>query len=300
MKFPTELREALLRNVARNNLTWTGTVDPPEFYGRFFNLDKLPSTDSRFKDATGDMWQHTVNNSDWSDDEIVNDPRFSPLQLSDTAFVEFINAALDRETRVREELELLAEAIRPVIAHAGAHIVTREEFGVFEGYKVSDRPEDELQGAVAFSPPANWRNTRRFRLFISHIASDKDKAMRLKSCLIQYSIDAFVAHEDIEPTLEWQPEIERALRTMDAFLAIHTLGFAMSIWTQQEVGYAVGRGVKIISLQMGEDPTGFISKHQALGRRSRTAEQVAAEIDAILSKDTRTRNKLAAAKGSPR
>jgi hypothetical protein len=300
MKFPTELRKALLRNVARNNLTWTGTVDPPDFYGRFFNLDKLPSTDSRFKDATGDMRQHTVNNSDWSDDEIVNDPRFSPLQLSDTAFVEFINAALDRETRVREELELLAEAIRPVIAHAGAHIVTREEFGVFEGYKVSDQPEDELQGAVLLSPPANWRNTRRFRLFISHIANDKDKAMRLKSCLIQYGIDAFVAHEDIEPTLEWQPEIEKALRTMDAFLAIHTLGFALSIWTQQEVGYAVGRGVKIISLQMGEDPTGFIGKHQALGRRSRTAEQVAEEIDAILSKDTRTRNKLAAAKGSPR
>jgi len=85
---------------------------------------------------------------------------------------------------------------------------------------------------------------------------------------------------------------------MDAFLAIHTVGFAESIWTQQEVGYAVCRGVKIISLQMGENPTGFISKHQALRRGDRKAEEVAAEIDRILTKDARTRDKLRASKDS--
>jgi hypothetical protein len=243
------------------------------------------------------MWQHTVNNFDWSDNDIINDSRFNPLQLSTSDFTKFVNAALDRETRPREELEKLVEAIRPVVAHAGAHVVRREEFGVFEGYILSDQPEDQSHGATASPPPpANWLNPQRFRLFISHIAIHKDKATRLKSCLVRYGIDGFVAHEDIEPTLEWQSEIEKALRTMDAFLAIHTVGFAKSIWTQQEVGYAVGRGVKIISLQMGEDPTGFISKHQALRRGDRKAEEVAAEIDGILAKEPRTREKLRAAK----
>jgi len=64
---------------------------------------------------------------------------------------------------------------------------------------------------------------------------------------------------------------------MDAFLAIHTLGFKDSFWTQQEIGFAVGRSMKIISFKMGEDPTGFISKHQALPRRGRTAEEIARE-----------------------
>jgi hypothetical protein len=186
------------------------------------------------------------------------------------------------------------------LTHAGAHVVRREEFGVFEGYKLSDQPEDQSHGAMASSPPANWLNPQRFRVFISHIAVHKDKATRLKSCLVRYGIDGFVAHEDIEPTLEWQSEIEKALRTMDAFLAIHTAGFAKSIWAQQEVGYAVGRGVKIISLQMGEDPTGFISKHQALRRGDRKAEEIAAEIDGILAKDPRTRDKLRAAKDALR
>ena len=98
MEFSTELRKALLRNVARNGLTWSGAVDAPNFYGQFFDFEHLPSSDPRHSNAAGDMWQHPVNNSDWSDDDITNDARFSPLQLSNNDFAKFIDAALDRET----------------------------------------------------------------------------------------------------------------------------------------------------------------------------------------------------------
>jgi hypothetical protein len=56
--------------------------------------------------------------------------------------------------------------------------------------------------------------------------------------------------------------------------------------------------VKIISFKMGEDPTGFISKHQALPRRGRKAEEIAREVDAILATDPLTTGKLDAAKRS--
>src|SRR5215469_6173452 len=95
------------------------------------------------------------------------------------------------------------------------------------------------------SPSQNWVDTTRFRLFISHIAKNKDKATRLRHCLVPYEISGFVAHEDINATLEWQLEIERALYTMDAFLATHTKGFKDSYWAQQEVGFALGRGVRL-------------------------------------------------------
>ena len=84
-------------------------------------------------------------------------------------------------------------------------------------------------------PPQCWAETTRFRLFISHIAKDKDKATRLRDCLLSYEISGFVAHEDIDATLERQLEIERALYTMDALLAFHTKGFK-----EQEVGFALG------------------------------------------------------------
>ena len=83
---------------------------------------------------------------------------------------------------------------------------------------------------------------------------------------------------------------------MDAFIAIHTKGFSQSYWTQQEIGFAYARNVKIISLKMGEDPTGFISKQQALPRRDRSAEQIAKEIDKLLAEDDRTAEKLHEAK----
>lgn len=147
-------------------------------------------------------------------------------------------------------------------------------------------------------PPRNWEGTANFRLFISHLSKDKSIAIRLKECLQDYCISGFVGHEDIHPTLEWQGEIERSLDTMDAFLAIHTEGFSKSMWTQQEIGYALGKGVFIISFRMGEDPTGFISKHQALSRKGRPAEEIAIELDKLLSENERTKKQLAKAKVS--
>lgn len=164
--------------------------------------------------------------------------------------------------------------------------------------KIAQELEIETPVSIqAFSvPPRNWKGTNQFRLFISHISQDKIKATRLKECLSRFGISGFVAHEDIHPTLDWQNEIEKSLLVMDAFLTVHTVGFSQSMWTQQEIGFALGRGVKIISLRMGEDPTGFISKRQAVGRQSRKAEEIAEIIDKLLDEDEQTSKKLNAAK----
>jgi hypothetical protein len=158
--------------------------------------------------------------------------------------------------------------------------------------KIADDLEIHPDLARRYTPPRNWPDLSKFRLFISHLAAEKEKGTRLRDCLAPYNIAGFVAHQDIHPTAEWQIEIERALTTMDAFLAIHTTGFARSFWTQQEIGFAYARGVKIISLRFGEDPTGFISNKQALPRLDRTAEQIASEISTLLSDDPLTSSRL--------
>lgn len=151
------------------------------------------------------------------------------------------------------------------------------------------RPDVEHQ---PLESPGNWRGKTKFRLFISHVSAEKEKAERLRECLAPYHISGFVAHQDIHPTLEWQTEIERALQAMDAFLAVHTKGFSSSYWAQQEVGFAIARGVKIISFKLGEDPVGFISKHQALTRLNRSAEEIAGEVHKLLRSDPRTSQRL--------
>jgi hypothetical protein len=47
-----------------------------DFLGRLFDLDSLPPTDSRFKNARSDIWQHTVNNYDWEGMWVKEDGRF--------------------------------------------------------------------------------------------------------------------------------------------------------------------------------------------------------------------------------
>src|SRR5437016_12031656 len=103
-----------------------------------------------------------------------------------------------------------------------------------------------------------------YRVFLSHRVAVKAAAAKLKDRLRPFGISAFVAHRDIHPTKEWQNEIENALRSMDAFVAIRTKKFHESSWTDQEVGYALCRDVPIIALLLGATPYGFIGKFQAL------------------------------------
>lgn len=103
-----------------------------------------------------------------------------------------------------------------------------------------------------------------YRVFLSHKTEVKRETAELKDKLQVFGATSFVAHEDIHPTKTWQDEIESALASMDAFVAILTEDFHDSLWTDQEVGFALGRGVPIIALRLGRDPYGFIGKFQAL------------------------------------
>jgi TIR domain len=103
-----------------------------------------------------------------------------------------------------------------------------------------------------------------YRLFLSHKSEDKVEVGRLKKQFRKYGISAFVAHADIEPTQAWQNEIERALGSMDGLAALMTKNFHDSSWTDQEIGFALGRHVMVIAVNLGRNPYGFIGDMQAL------------------------------------
>jgi len=121
-----------------------------------------------------------------------------------------------------------------------------------------------------------------FRLFLSHKAAHKKYAGELKEKLDLRGVSCFVAHEDIEPTREWQDEIEIALHSMHALAALMTKGFSDSPWTDQEIGVAIGRGVPVIPIRSGLDPYGFIGKFQAVAGRGKAAGKLAGELYEVL------------------
>lgn len=129
--------------------------------------------------------------------------------------------------------------------------------------------------------PAFWAENY-YKLFLSHVSSYKKETAELQEALEFYGITAFVAHEDIEPTKEWQSEIEVALETMDGLAALLTPTFHDSNWTDQEIGFAIGKGVPVISVRLGLDPYGFIGKYQGMQGAGKTSRQTAKEIVQIL------------------
>ncbi|MBL4663271.1 MAG: toll/interleukin-1 receptor domain-containing protein [Flavobacteriaceae bacterium] len=112
---------------------------------------------------------------------------------------------------------------------------------------------------------------------------------QLKNELEKYGISSFVAHEDIEPTKEWQVEIEKGLFSMDALCAILMPGFNDSKWTDQEIGFALGRELLIIPVRKDLDPYGFIGKYQGIQAKGKNIGQVAKAIFNIISTHEKTK-----------
>jgi hypothetical protein len=143
-------------------------------------------------------------------------------------------------------------------------------------------------------PPkeATFWKSGHFKLFLSHLASFKSNTARLQQALQRYAITSFVAHEDIEPSKEWQIEIESALHTMDAMAAILMEGYKESNWCDQEVGFAVGKDVLIIPIRKGIDPYGFIGKYQGIQAQNKNIGEVAEEIFQTIVKSPKTHGKM--------
>lgn len=141
------------------------------------------------------------------------------------------------------------------------------------------------------SNPTFWKEGY-FRLFLSHISSFKETTAHLKDALLKYGITAFVAHEDIQPSREWQIEIETGLETMDAFCPLLIDGFRTSDWCDQEIGYAVARDVLIIPVRKRVDPYGFIMKYQGIQGEGKNIDQVAFAIFETIMNSQKTQQKL--------
>jgi AbiJ N-terminal domain 3/TIR domain len=69
--------------------SFNGSLDLISFLKRVWNLSQMPSTDSRFENAEGDIWQHMVNNDDWTYSDLLNN-RLNLLSCDDETFIRFV------------------------------------------------------------------------------------------------------------------------------------------------------------------------------------------------------------------
>jgi hypothetical protein len=127
-----QITEATRRDITDiftiEQIHWAGRLEDSEFLARLFNLEVLPSTDHRFRNARDDIWQHRINNHDWFDNWVFNDPRFNLLRCDDELFLRFLCETIHPVVRSNvEEVERLRQAYNLLLTSDGYEIIAKTQ-----------------------------------------------------------------------------------------------------------------------------------------------------------------------------
>ena len=164
------------------NVAWYGCLDDVEFLSRLFDLKELPSSDSRFKDAAGDIWQHCINNDDWGPDWIFSDDRFKLIDGPADTFLRFLCEVVHPVVRPdRDEALKLVTHFNDQLRLAGWEIYEEERIAGrprFSFHQISNNGTRAVSRArtVADSLDAGWMAKEIERL--EH-AVDRDPALAI-------------------------------------------------------------------------------------------------------------------------
>lgn len=144
-------RRDIIDFITLEGVNWAGRLEEPDFLARLYNLEEIPSGDSRFQDAYGDIWQHRINNYDWDDDWVFTEPRFGLLNGDDAIFLRFLSEMLHPVIRPNlEEVGGLSESLNVFLKRDGFQLVeVRRMSGkpIFEGRIIENVDNPAIKAA---------------------------------------------------------------------------------------------------------------------------------------------------------
>lgn len=112
----TDIVDALLLDKEH---PFNGKLDLISFLKRVWPLESMPSQDSRFQNAEGDIWQHMVNNNDWDESELLYG-RLRINNIPDEQFAKFLETCMSPVVaRDPERIEVLATLFNKHLQHDG-------------------------------------------------------------------------------------------------------------------------------------------------------------------------------------
>lgn len=127
MKISQITRRDLFDAILLQKVNWAGRLEEPEFLSRLFDLTAIHSTDDRFPNAAGDIWQHRINNpQDWDDDWVFYDHRFNLMNCDDEILLRFLCETIHPVVRPDvTEAERLCQWYNSFLKHDGFQLVER-------------------------------------------------------------------------------------------------------------------------------------------------------------------------------
>jgi hypothetical protein len=156
-------RHKIYDSIALAKVSWSGRLEEPDFLGRIYDLAAMKSTDTRFKDAAGDIYQHRVlNPMDWDDDWIFTDSRFGLQYGDDELVLRFLAEMLHPVVRMDEdEVAALLKSFNEALARDGYELYPAEWISghAVYGWRLRDSfhgvtPELKLRERAVLTDPA--------------------------------------------------------------------------------------------------------------------------------------------------
>ncbi|MDY0325380.1 MAG: hypothetical protein RBQ87_04295 [Candidatus Cloacimonadaceae bacterium] len=86
-KITPQLRQEIIDYFAANEILWSGKLEDQVFLAKLYDLSSLPSKDSRYRNASEDIWKHRVANDDWDNEWVFSDSRFNLINTPDNEFI---------------------------------------------------------------------------------------------------------------------------------------------------------------------------------------------------------------------
>ncbi|MDI6639903.1 MAG: TIR domain-containing protein [Methanocellales archaeon] len=214
-----------------------GRLDLISFLKRIWDLSSMPSTDGRFKDAEGDIWQHMINNYDWEYGFLLY-TYLDLLKCNDETFLKFLETC-----------------VHPVVLYDEKQVSeTLSEFNKFlapDGYRLevssqmSGRP---VYKAVIFDVKKERAiGGDAYEVVLSFAGEDREYVEAVAECLKNNNVKVF--YDKYEEVTLWGKDLSEHLDKVYRGSARYCVMFisknyADKVWTSHERRSALAKAVE--------------------------------------------------------
>lgn len=163
---------------------YNGKLSEIDFLKRIYDLKILPSYDSRFENAEGDIWQHTINNDDYENGWIFEDDRFELLNGEDEILLRFLCAVFHPAVRYEKGYwKELLEAINGLLHNDGYELYSESKISGRDVYGWRKYNKEASSLFVPFSQ----RHERKIRAKILTLSLNMKTRNQIYKLIEKYS-----------------------------------------------------------------------------------------------------------------
>ncbi len=251
-----------------------GRLDLVGFLRRVWPLKDMPSTDRRFEDAEGDIWQHMVNNDDWTNDDLFYN-HLDVLDMPDEHFAKF-----------------LEECVHPLVSTGTAR--TARLVSLFNGYLTQDGFALQANGQISghklykiVSTTGAGLLPEAYEIVLSFAGEDREYVEEVADFLKAKDISLF--YDMYEEATLWGKDLYEHLHKIYSGSARYCVMFiskhyANKIWPSHERRSAFERAIEakeeyILPARFDDTPLPGLRKTvHYIDLRKKTPEQMAVLI----------------------